>query len=236
MRGRALRALLVVAAVLALPASASAAQSQFITAKRGVVEPLQVRAASGTYAKQQLSLPPFLVSCAAAHTTGGPGPGYTELRNDVRLARCTASVPLESQSVTIPARVKDPLNLFFKGDGNAELVNPVEVSIPGLKCTIEIAEGALLSNAFTNGGEEPVLPYGNFAVPVRNLRDFPSGFQLRMQINADEVGLNYAFEGGCANLTPEEGAYSGLLDEEAVHGDFEFVPGSEWNVVKNQGG
>lgn len=95
MRGRALRALLVMSAALAVPASASAAQSQFVTAKRGAQEPLQVRAVGGTYAKQQLSLPPFLVACAAAHTTGGPGPGYTQLKNDVKLSRCTASVPLE---------------------------------------------------------------------------------------------------------------------------------------------
>jgi hypothetical protein len=222
--------------MLALPASASAASSQFSTTFRGTQEPLKVRGVSGTYAEQKLSLPPFSVTCAAAHMTGGPSPGYTELKNDVKLSRCTTSVPVESQSITAPAKVNAPLNLFFKGDGDAELVNPVEVSIPGLKCTIQIAEGAALRNEFMNGGEEPQLPYGDFSVPVRNLRDFPSGFQNRMQIDADEVGLSYSFEGGCANLTPQEGAYSGLLDLEAVHGNLEFIPGAEWNRVVNNGG
>jgi len=234
------RAAMVAVGMLALaPASASAASSQFSTTSQGVQQPLHVRGASGSFGDQELSLPPFSVFCAAARATGEPGPGYTQLHNDIKLSRCATAVRIGEQSVTVPAKVKSVIDLFYKGDGDSSLVNPVVVVIPALKCTITIAEGAQLQNAYSGsltgkGAGKATLPYENITVPARDLRDFPTGFQHRLQIENDQVGLLYSFAGGCANLQPaSQGSYSGSMVEEAIHGNFEFVPGSEWNQIEN---
>lgn len=242
MHRRSLRAALAVVGALALPASASAATSQFISSKEGTQQPLAGRGSSGTGGAQTLELPPFRVSCQAARSSGGPGPGYAVLRDDLKFSRCTTSVEAQGQNVTIPAHVKGVVDLFHKGDGNAELVNPFTVLVPSLKCTIAIDEGAELHNIYTEptgggGGEGEIAnPYENISVPTRNLHAFPSGFQHKLAVHNRLIGMTYAFSGGCANLTPGIGQYSGTTIEEVLGGDLEFVPGSEWNVVKNKEG
>jgi hypothetical protein len=236
MHGRSLRVALAVVGALALPASASAATpSKFITSKQGDVEPLAARGSSGTGGEQALHLAPFDVSCRVARSTGGPSPGYTELRDDVKLSRCTTSVEAQGQPVTVPAKVKGVMDLFHKGNGNAELVNPFLVIVPSLKCTISIDEGTELRNALVNSEGELVDPYENVTVPTRRLHAFPSGYQRKLAIHNALLGLTYSFSGGCASLTPSEGAYSGTTAEEAVGGDLEFVPGpEEWNLIENK--
>jgi hypothetical protein len=194
-----------------------------------------VRGASGVFGEQELNLPPFRVFCAAARATGEPAPGYTELRNDIKLSRCATGVRVGEQSVTVSAKVRSPLDLFYKGDGDASLVNPVQVDVPSLKCTITIAEGAQLSNEYTgSGAEKGALPYENLLVPTRDLGDFPIGYRRELEIHNDQVGLAYSFAGGCANIQPSQGTYSGSIVEEAIRGDFWFIPGAEWK--KNEEG
>ena len=240
MHGRNLRAALVVVGALAVPAGASAATSQFISSRHGNPEPLAGRGSSGTEGAQTLDLPPFTVSCSVARSTGGPGPGYTQLRDDVKFSRCTTSVDAEGQNVTIPARVKGAMDLFHKGNGNAELVNPFEVLVPALKCTIAIAEGSELHNIYaepTGGGggegKAGANPFENIAVPTRNLNGFPSGVKHEIVVHNRLIGVSYSFSSGCSNLSPGVGTYSGATVEEAVGGDLEFVPGSEWSRVEN---
>ena len=241
MQGRGRRVLLLAIGALAVPSSASAATSQFVTTKLGAEEPLAVRGASGSEDAQTLSLPPFTVSCAAMHAIGGPAPGYAALRSSIRFSRCTTTVSAGEQAVTVLARVKGAMELFYKGDGNANLVNPFEVQLPSLKCRIAITEGAQLHNLYTEktgvggAGEGKVtLPYRNLTVPTRNLRWFPGGYQQRLEIDNKQSGLSYSFAGACANLQPGVGTYSGVTNEEAAEGDLEFLPGSEWNQVENR--
>jgi hypothetical protein len=231
---RGVSAALAAVGALMLPAGASAASSQFISSKHGNQEPLAGRGSSGTGGEQELHLSPFNVTCNVARSTGGPGPGYTELRDDIKFSRCTTSVEAQGQPVTVPAKVKGVMDLFHKGDGDAELVNPFQVIVPALRCTIAIDGGAQLRNVLVDEEGETVDPYQNILVPSRNLRGFPSGYQRKLAIHNALLGFSYSFAGGCANLTPAEGAYSGTTVEEAIKGDLEFVPApEEWNIVKN---
>lgn len=243
MEGRGIRAAVVVLAMLAMPAAASAASgSRFITTKKGVEEPLQVRGGSGTEGEQTLDLPPFTVSCAAAQVKGEPSPGYTMLRNYIKLSRCSTTLGAGEQQLTVPAKVKDTIDAFYKGEGDSSWVDPVDVQIPSLKCTIVIPEGAELRNDYiasdagSGAGKGPASPYEAVSVPTRNLRDFPSGYQQALEIIARQVGLDYSFEGGCAGLEPaKQGSYSGTTVEEALDGDLRFLPGSEWSKIENKG-
>ncbi len=236
MGARSLRAALAVVGLLALPASALASSpSHFVTSKNGVQEPIAGRGSSGTAGEQELQLPPFDVSCAVARSTNGPGPGYTEFRDDIKFSRCSTNVQVGGEELAVPAKVKGIMDLFHLGNGNAELVNGFEVLVPALKCTIAIDEGAELRNGFEGSEGETLDPYETILVPTRNLHAFPSGYQRRLGIVNRLLGLQYSFSGSCSNLTPQEGEYSGTTFEEALHGDLEFVPGSEeWNIVKNK--
>jgi hypothetical protein len=239
MQGRVLRALVPALAMLVVPASASAMQSQFITTKKGIQEPLKVRGASGTEGEQTLYLAPFTVACQAARVSGEPAPGYFMLRNYIKLSRCTTTVSAGEETLTLPAKVNEAIDAFYKGDGTSSWVNPVNVTIPSLKCTIEIAEGARLHNATTGtGGGSAKVPYVPLTVPNRNLREFPSGYQKRLEIDNHQVGLSYSFAGGCANLQPpsQPGEYVGKTVEEASGGNLEFVPGAEYEQVQNEKG
>jgi hypothetical protein len=87
------------------------------------------------------------------------------------------------------------------------------------------------------GGEGQIAnPYENISVPTRNLHAFPSGYQHKLAVHNRLTGMIYTFSGGCANLTPGIGIYSGTTIEEAIGGNLEFVPGAEWELVKNNEG
>jgi hypothetical protein len=242
MHGRWLGPLAAAICSLAMAAPAQAS-SEFITSKLGQEEVLKVRGASGTGGEQQLVLGPFTVSCRAARVSGSPGPGGHELRNETKLSGCTSAVTAGSEELPVPAKLKDPLVLGYDAStGGAELVNPVTVALPSLKCTISIEEGPLY---YPPGGGVGAgagkIPFVDISVPTRRLHDFPSGFQHILEVESFERGLSYSFGGACAGMPAgEEGEYLGTTAEEAVHGDLEFIPGAVWpegwNIVKNKEG